>query len=252
MRIAVLASLLVAACVATPTPPTTLEAVGRVRPDVPMPKGYLEPRSLPDSLALLPPPPEPGSPAQAADLAAFQAALGASSERFARAAQDADLRWPAMAQSFAELLGVSFAGGALPHTAMLLQRSAMDAGLSTYAAKEHYRRTRPFVAQRVNSCTPAEEAALAQDGSYPSGHSAVGWMLALVLTDLAPDRADALLRRGLDFGESRIVCRVHWRSDVEAGRLMAAATFARLQSDPVFQAQRERARRELANARGRS
>ena len=144
------------------------------------------------------------------------------------------------------MLGTRISGEATPHTAMLLRRVMADAGLSTYAAKTHYQRTRPFVANKSESCTPADEAMLRNDGSYPSGHSAIGWMLALLLTDLSPAKTDALLKRGFEFGQSRVVCRVHWQSDVAAGRLMASAAYARLQSDPVFRAQRELARAELA------
>jgi len=42
---------------------------------------------------------------------------------------------------------------------------------------------------------------------------------------------------------------VHWQSDVEAGRLMAAAAFARLQADPIFRAQLDLARAEVQKAR---
>ena len=52
-------------------PPTSIEAVGYVREGLSLPKGYLDPADLPDSLALLPPPPQPGSAAFAADQAAF-------------------------------------------------------------------------------------------------------------------------------------------------------------------------------------
>ena len=68
-----------------------------------------------------------------------------------------------------------------------------DAGLATYGAKDHYKRTRPFVANKAPSCTPAEEAMLAKDGSYPSGHASLGWAWGLVLAGIAPDRADAVL-----------------------------------------------------------
>ena len=85
--------------------------------------------------------------------------------------------------------------------------------------------------------------------SLPSGHTAIGWMLALVLTDLVPQRQDVILQRGYDFGYSRVICRVHWMSDTRAGRVIAAATFARLQADPVYQAQRDLARSEIAAAR---
>lgn len=58
--------------------------------------------------------------------------------------------------------------------ALALRRSLVDAGLATYGAKDHYQRMRPFVENKEASCTPAEEAKLAKDGSYPSGHSALG------------------------------------------------------------------------------
>jgi acid phosphatase (class A) len=242
------AALLLGACATTapPAPPTTLAAVGELRPGLGLPKGYLEPALLPDSLALVPPPPGAGSAAQAADQEAFIAGRDAPAERFAQAAADADLRWPQAVAGFEAVLGASLSGSTTPHTAMLLRRSMADAGLSTYRAKNHYKRTRPFVANGVPSCTPADEEALRNDGSYPSGHAAIGWMMALVLTDIAPAKADPLLKRGFDFGDSRVVCRVHWRSDVSAGRLMASAAYARLQSDPAFRAQRDLARAELA------
>jgi acid phosphatase (class A) len=245
------AALLLAGCATTqaPAPPTTIAAVGEVRPGLGIAKGYLDPKALPNSLALLPGPPAAGSAAQAADDAAFKESLAASPERFAQATADADLRWPQTIAGFEVILGRSVSGPATPHTAMLIRRVIADAGLSTYAAKTHYNRTRPFVANSVASCTPADEASLKTDGSYPSGHAAIGWMLGLLFTDLAPDKTDPLLKRGYDFAESRVICRVHWQSDVAAGRLMASAVYARLQSDPVFKAQRDLARAELATPR---
>jgi membrane-associated phospholipid phosphatase len=36
---------------------------------------------------------------------------------------------------------------------------------------------------------------LGKQGSYPSGHSAAGWAWALVLAEVAPVRAEAILER---------------------------------------------------------
>lgn len=88
--------------------------------------------------------------------------------------------------------------------------------------------------------------------SYPSGHSSIGWAWALALAEIVPERADAILARGYDFGASRAICRAHWKSDVEAGRLVGAATVSRLHADPVFLAQLGEARKEIAAARAAS
>jgi acid phosphatase (class A) len=100
-------------------------------------------------------------------------------------------------------------------------------------------------------CTPAEEEKLRKDGSYPSGHTAIGWAWALILTEIAPDRADAILARGRAFGESRVVCNVHWHSDVVEGRFMGAAAVARLHADPAFRAEIKAAKVELADIRAK-
>ena len=246
-------ALAAGACSTTPAPPPTSAAVvGEVRTGSGYLNGYLTPTQLPDSLALLPPPPAPGSTAQTADDDSFHR-LGAlrGTPRGELARQDAQLKFPAAAQAFACALGVPVSAQDTPHLDMLLRRTLTDAGRATYKAKDHYQRTRPFVAFAQPSCTPQEEPYLAKDGAYPSGHAAVGWAWALVLAQVAPDRTDALLQRGRAFGQSRGICGVHWRSDIEAGRLVGAATVARLQSDAVFNAQLALARTEMAQARQR-
>lgn len=133
---------------------------------------------------------------------------------------------------------------------MLLRRTLLDAGLATYRAKDHYNRPRPLVTYPDEPiCSPGERAALAKDGSYPSGHSSIGWAWALVLAEIAPDRQDPILARGFAFGTSRVVCGVHWASDVEAARVVGAATVARLHADPTFREQQRLTRAEIDAAR---
>jgi acid phosphatase (class A) len=230
--------------------PTSPAAVGEIGHG--FLKGYLSPEELPDSLALLPAPPAADSAAQADDDAAFHELtklLG--TPRGAMAVRDANLSFPQAAEVFSCALGISISEQETPNLNMLLRRSMTDAGLATYKAKNKYQRTRPFVVFKVPSCTPAEDGFLAQDGSYPSGHTSLGWTWALVLTELAPDRADAILERGRAFGQSRGICGAHWKSDIESGRVIGAATSARLHTNPAFNAQMEAARAEVAKARSR-
>ena len=62
-----------------------------------------------------------------------------------------------------------------PHLYTLMQRTLTDAGGSTYAGKNAYNRTRPFVAHDEGTCRKDMEPLLRTDGSWPSGHSAAGW-----------------------------------------------------------------------------
>jgi len=212
--------------------------------------GYLPRKDLPNSLQLLPAPSVNGSAAAAADLAFHQQLQGQRSGlRWELAAQDAVLKFPAAASTFSCALGVAISPEATPHLTMLLRRSLADAGLSTYAAKDKYQVPRPFVKLAQPSCSPAEEAALTRDGSYPSGHAAVGWAWGLILTELAPERSQALLERATAFGQSRAVCAVHWKSDIDAGQLMGAAAVAKLHGNADFLAQLGAARAEIASAR---
>lgn len=213
-------------------------------------KGYLQREELPDSLALLPAPPAQGSQAQAADDEAFRTLTALSNgPRGALAVKDANLQFPQAAATFSCALEVPVSEQATPNLNLLLRRTLTDAGRSTRKAKDAYQRPRPFMVFQAATCTPADEVHLRQDGSYPSGHSALGWAWALVLTEIAPDRADALLQRGRAFAQSRGVCGVHWKSDIEAGRLLGSATVARLHEKAEFTAQMAAARDEIAQAR---
>ncbi|MEJ8858842.1 phosphatase PAP2 family protein [Variovorax robiniae] len=249
---AIAAALVASACTLAPriVAPVSPAEVGELRAGTGVLKGYLAPAELPDSLALLPPPPAEGSPALTADIDTFRSLTKLqNTPRGAMAVTDANLRFPEAAAVFSCALGIQISEQATPNLNMLLRRTLTDSALATYKAKDKYVRTRPFVMLNSGSCTPKEEAALAKDGSYPSGHSAIGWSWALMLTELTPDRADVLLQRGRAFSQSRAICGVHWQSDIEAGRLVGAATVARLHANPVFNAQMAAARAEIAKAR---
>ena len=214
--------------------------------------GYLQPEALPHSLKLLPPPPAKGSTAFALDQEVSRKSVALrDTPRWKLAAADANLNFPDAAGTFSCALGVPVNEKYTPHLYMLLRRTLADAGLSTYTAKKHYQRKRPFVLNKQPICTPNDKEFLIKDGSYPSGHTAIGWAWALILTEIAPEQADAILARGRAFGESRIVCNVHWYSDVVEGRFMGAAAVARLHADPAFQAELKAAKAELASLRAK-
>lgn len=214
--------------------------------------GYIAPALLPDSLALLPAPPAAGSAAQAADDAAFyELTRFQGTSRGTIAIQDADLSFPNAAKTFSCALGVPISAEQTPNLNMPLRRTLTDAGLATYKAKDRYKRVRPFVVFKTRTCTPGEDAHLATDGSYPSGHTSVGWVWALTLAEIEPERADAILRRGRAFGQSRGICGAHWKSDIESGMDIGAATFSGLHASSAYVAQMGAARAEVEAERRR-
>jgi acid phosphatase (class A) len=169
--------------------------------------------------------------------------------RWELAISDANLAFPAAADTFSCALGIPVTEKDTPVLYMLLRRTLTDIGLAPYSAKNAYQRERPFMVRGETVCTPEDEEALRKDGSYPSGHTSIGWGWALILTELAPERAEAILARGRSFGESRNVCNAHWYSDVVAGRLVGAAAVAKLHANHEFLAAMAAARAEIDRAR---
>ncbi|MSP43026.1 MAG: phosphatase PAP2 family protein [Alphaproteobacteria bacterium] len=214
--------------------------------------GYLPKEALPDSLSLLPPPPATGSAAQARDEEAAKHALALNgTPRWKLATLDADLSFPNAAGTFSCALMAPVTEADTPHLYVLLQRSMTDAGLATYAAKDGYKRLRPFMINNQPICSPEYRKRLEDNGAYPSGHASLGWAWALILSEIAPERTNAILARGRAFGDSRSICNVHWESDVAGGRLVGAGVVARLHADPAFLADLAAAKAELAAVRGK-
>jgi len=239
-----LAFLTLAGCGAA-KPPTLPDELSGGRPGHVI--GYLKPSELPSGLTLLKPPPTNGSTALAADEEIYSSTRKLrDTPRWTLATKDADLTFPNAAGTFSCSLDMPISQEKTPHLNMLLRRVMADAGRATSKAKDFYKRRRPYLAHGDVNCTPKEKY---KDDSYPSGHASIGWAWALVLAEIAPDRADAIFARGLAFGESRVVCGVHWRSDIEAGRVIGALTVSRLHMDPIFSAQLGLARKEIDAAR---
>jgi acid phosphatase (class A) len=209
--------------------------------------GYLRTRDLPNGVALLPPPPAPGSLAMRKDEEARNAALLLQgTPRFELAAADAVRAPDTTVKAFQCAFGTDISPERTPVLYKLLLRFRLDVRAASYPAKEHFRRPRPYVVHQSRTCYPQDEDNVRNDGSYPSARGAVGWAYALVLADLNPARAGAILQRGRDFGESRVVCDQEWQSDIDAGRALATETVARLRTTEAFRADLENARREVA------
>ncbi len=211
--------------------------------------GYLRGALAPDTLAILPPAPAPGSPRDLADRAIFKATRALKdTPRWSLAKSDVDFSVSAMMADFSCAAGVSLDPKTAPILADLLRNIGPDVAAAVNRPKEAYKRKRPYLVDEGDICVETSDS-LARNFDYPSGHATLAWAIGLLIAELAPDRAGAVLSQARAFGESRVVCGVHNASAVEEGRTAGAALTAALRGDPAFRADLDAARGEMAALR---
>jgi hypothetical protein len=201
------------------------------------------------------PPPTPDSPRGKADRGRFNETRKlVNTPTWTQAIADADLTGREGFKSFSCAAGVTISPEATPTLTRMLLRMTSDASTIYRPAKSVYQRPRPPVGNTKPICVP-REAWIDTDGSYPSGHGLIGWSWALVISEVAPDKASQILARGRAFGDSRIICGVHFQSDIEAGRYLGSAMVSRCtttrRSRRTWRRRRRRWRRPERRARRR-
>ncbi len=65
----------------------------------------------------------------------------------------------------------------------------------TVRAKRQHMRLRPYVYYKEGTLIPEKEEKHAGEGSWPSGHTALGWTTALLLIDINPAATDGIMAR---------------------------------------------------------
>jgi acid phosphatase (class A) len=244
LRLVILASAagaVVATCVLaqqapSPNPP----------PQVP---GYLTAQTMPDVARILAPPPPEGGPRQKQDLDIFQATRALQgTPRWALATADVSYAIPDLLRDFSCAAGMALTPENAPKTANLIRRVLRDTGATASGAKQVFQRKRPYLYVDGPICV-AKSDDLAKSPDYPSGHSTLSWGVGMVLSELMPDHATALMSRARAYGESRLVCGVHTLSAIEAGRFTASAAVAAEHGSPEFRADMDAARAELTTLR---
>lgn len=192
------------------------------------------------SVQILPPPPASQSVqfrAERAELAAMERSRTAA--ELAAAKVDSKTK---DASIFREAIGPSFQLVRLPQTAMLMTMVRGAEKVAADRTKIYFRRPRPWIANPAIAACSRNDDALS---SYPSGHTTMAYSMGAILSRLIPARASAIMGRAARYGQSRIVCEVHYRSDVTAGQALGLIVAERLMAKPAFQEQFDRARREL-------
>lgn len=209
-------------------------------------KPLIDSTQMPNAVYFLPAPPDNASAAFQYDQAQYRwgKEQRKDSVRCAIAVNDAVWSVDNICQIYSGVLGFTIGKETTPAIYRMLTVGLITADQVGKLPKNRYMRTRPYVYYDEPTIYPSDEAWLRTNGSYPSGHTILGWSAALLLTEMAPDMADTILARGYMYGQSRVIAGFHWQSDVDAGRLCASAAVARLHADKRFLKLMKKARRE--------
>lgn len=209
-------------------------------------RGYLATDVAPIVAGILPPP-AIGSDTDKTDVEIFNEIYkGASAERWKTALDDD----ATMYDRFNGQVGLAVDRAHLPALVALLNRVAADTFNVTSVAKAKFPRPRPYQRFRLKRVcgmarVPAPEVSPGKGTSYPSGHASVSWAVALVLEEVSPASAQAIIGRAVSYGNSRVVCGLHFPADIEASHYLASTVMAKLFQSPEFVHDLKCARREV-------
>lgn len=213
-------------------------------PGAPM-RGYLAPEARPDLTKILAPPPQPGSPRALADAAIFDQSRAIKDKDPARWAEaTADVSGPAFGH-FEKALGVKLTAQNAPILSALLERAGDDRS-PVSVAKHFWGTKRPYVGKDSAPVCEPKRPDLTANPDYPSGHSAFGGHVAMILAEVVPSHADALYTRGRDYADSRWICGSHTLSATEAGLQSGEVIYAREHASEAFLRDIAMARAEVA------
>lgn len=208
-------------------------------------RGYLAPEARPDLTKILAAPPQPGSPRAIADAAIFDQSRAIKDKdpaRWARAT--ADVKGTAF-EHFEAALGLKLTPQNAPILTALLERAGDDRS-PVSVAKSFWGTQRPYVGKDAAPVCEPKRPDLTANPDYPSGHSAFGGHVAMILAEVVPSRADALYARGRDYADSRWICGSHSLSAAEAGLQAGEVIYAAQHRSEAFLRDIAMARAEVA------
>ncbi len=140
------------------------------------------------------------------------------------------------------VLGAGFNADALPITAELGMHVKNEQSVAGGALKPVFSRPRPY---KTDPTLHPVCALTELPNSYPSGHALTGYLEGLTLAELVPARRTEILARADEFAHNRLICGVHYPSDIESSRRVAYVVFGYMMATPRFQRDLAAARVEL-------
>jgi acid phosphatase (class A) len=140
-----------------------------------------------------------------------------------------------------------FAQENLPKFSAFFDRIVATESAVVDPAKDTWKRPRPHLLypDLVKPVVP-----LSKSGSYPSGHTTVGTLMGVVLSDMLPEKKQQIMARAWEFGQNRIVGGIHYPTDIEAGRISGTAIAQTIMQHEDYREEYAAAKTELRAALG--
>lgn len=207
---------------------------------------FLTEDEIPTGAEFLPLPPEPTDAAFYNDWRRYEwGKTMRDTERGKQAAEDAVHTLEYFSKIYSEPFGITISKENTPEISALLERLLATTHLCNAKSKSRIMRKRPFMQFNEPTPVPEDEEKLRTNSSYPSGHTTMGWAIALVLSEINPANQDAILKRGFEYGESRVIVGFHFQSDVDHARIITSALVNRLHANEAFTEQLNKAKAEF-------
>ena len=97
--------------------------------------------------------------------------------------------------------------------------------------KKHFNRPRPkVIAKKMGIKMKDFEMNSMKTPSYPSGHSAQGVLIGMVLSKIYPAYAKQFKKAGENISDSRNIAKAHYKSDSKMGKKLGAAMYNHIKS----------------------
>lgn len=217
---------------------------------------YFTKAELPDMTKILPAPPEFESARFVADQSQhlWGKLMRLDEGRCAQAQRDAVYSMQTIIDEFGGIFGLEITKEGTPEIYSILQDVCASCDSIYSDVKAHFARKRPYAYYNEGTIVPEKEEKHRNEGSYPSGHTVLGWTSALLLADInqSNEAMEGLLARGYEFGQSRVIAGYHWQSDVDAGRMAGSVLYQLIRNHERFIGQLAKARAEFAEKTGRA
>jgi acid phosphatase (class A) len=198
-------------------------------------------------VASLTPPPALDSPQMSKDLAEIFAI-----HRSPAPQQIENANWDNKHENIwaiAKVLGDKFNAESMPATVALWADVDNDQSMFVSAAKKYFQHPRPFdLDPAIQSVCGAKPGA--PRNSYPSGHGTMGYVSAMLLSMMVPEKAAILHARADEYAHNRVVCGEHYGADAIGSRESAGIVVGNMLASPKFQQEFAAAKAEVRHALG--